>query len=58
MSATPTQELLTLVIKAADEATKAGSPTKVWVERDGRISLVPMREAEIDADPVARKIVL
>ena len=35
--ATFTQAQLTRAIKAADKATKAGIPTKVWVERDGRI---------------------
>ena len=58
LRATFTQAQLTRAIKAADKATKAGIPTKVWVERDGRICLVPMRGAEIDTDPVARKIVL
>jgi hypothetical protein len=58
LRATFTQAQLTRAIKAADKATKTGIPTKVWVERDGRICLVPMREVEIEADAIAREIVL
>lgn len=56
--ATFTQAQLIRAIKAADKATKAGIPTKVWVERDGRICLVPMREVEIETNALAREIVL